>query len=111
MEKLLIIQAAAMSHSPHIEGIEFRSAQSIFPALTCPVQASFRTATTPAFHGMIANGLFFRSLKRPSFWEQSAALVEGPRIWEKFRQRGKKVGMLFWQQSLGESVDILQCLR
>jgi predicted AlkP superfamily pyrophosphatase or phosphodiesterase len=107
MEKLLIVQVAALAHMPNVEGLDFHSIQSVFPALTCTVQASFRTATFPAFHGMIANGLYFRSLKRPFFWEQSASLVRGERIWEVIRQRGKKVAMLFWQQSLGEKADII----
>jgi hypothetical protein len=41
------------------------------------------------------------------FWEQSSRLVAGERIWSAFRRRGGKVGMLFWQQSMGEDVDVL----
>jgi len=41
------------------------------------------------------------------FWEQAASLVEGPRIWDGFRRRGGRVGLMFWQQSLGENVDLL----
>ena len=105
--KLLVIQAAALSHDFDIEGMTSHDAQSVFPALTCTVQASFRTASQPSRHGMIANGLFFRNLNRPMFWEQSAGLVQGKRIWEDFRSAGKRVALLFWQQSLGESVDVL----
>jgi hypothetical protein len=53
-----------------------------------------------------SNGLFFKDLRKVLFWEQSAALVEGPRIWDEFRARGGKVGMMFWQQSMGERVDL-----
>jgi len=113
-KKLLIVQVAALGydlvrshHGLSWEGLEVRAADSIFPALTCPVQASFRTASTPAVHGMVANGIFDRHLMKPMFWEQSARLVQGPRIWQNFRQVGKQVAMLFWQQSLGEDVDIL----
>ena len=106
-KKLLIIQAAALSHEFEFEGLRSQPMQSVFPALTCTAQASFRTASPPARHGMVANGIFLRALNRPMFWEQSAGLVQGPRIWENFRKRGKRVGMLFWQQSLGEDADIL----
>ena len=58
-------------------------------------------------HGLVANGLFFKDLTKVLFWEQSAALVEGPRIWESFRARGGKVGLMFWQQSMGEDVDLI----
>lgn len=104
---MLIIAAAGLSHEFEIEGLRAEPIRSVFPSVTCTVQASFRTASPPAGHGMIANGLFFRDLNRPMFWEQSAALVRGERIWRTFRDSGKKVGMLFWQQSLGEQVDVL----
>ena len=113
-KKLLIVQVAALGydllrrhHGSSWEGLDIKAADSVFPALTCPVQASFRTATKPAVHGMVANGTFDRHLMKPLFWEQSSRLVQGPRMWQNFRQAGKKVAMLFWQQSLGEDVDIL----
>lgn len=106
-KKLLVIQVAALSRKLDVPGLEFHSVQSIFPAVTCTVQASFRTAAPPARHGMIANGLYVRALRKPMFWEQSSALVSGPRIWDAFRAAGGRVAMLFWQQSLGESADVL----
>ena len=42
-------------------------------------------------------------MAKPAFIE----LVSGERIWEKFRARGKTVGMMFWQQSMGEAVDLV----
>lgn len=112
--KLLVIDVAALGYDflraggpCKIAGIACQPARSVFPALTCPVQASFRTASPPSRHGMIANGLYFRDLHRPMFWEQSAGLVGGERIWSEFRRRGGTVGLLFWQQSLGEQVDMI----
>ncbi len=105
--KLLVINVAALGWNLVSHLREFRPAQSIFPAVTCPVQASFRTAQEVGGHGLVANGLFFADLRKVLFWEQSARLVEGARIWEDFRARGKKVGMMFWQQSLGEDVDFV----
>jgi predicted AlkP superfamily pyrophosphatase or phosphodiesterase len=106
-KKLLVVEVAGLSHELGIPGLHSHTIRSVFPAVTCTVQASFRTASAPGQHGMVANGSFFRTLNRPMFWEQSAGLVEGPRIWTNFRKRGKRVGMLFWQQSLGESVDLI----
>lgn len=112
--KLVIVQAAALgydflreNHSLDFRGRNFQPIHTCFPAVTCTAQASFRTALLPQAHGMVANGLYNRSLGRPMFWEQSSALVGGPRIWETFRKKGRKVAMLFWQQSIGESVDML----
>lgn len=56
---------------------------------------------------MVSNGLFFRDLKKVMFWEQSASLVEGERIWKSYRKQGGRVGMMFWQHSLGEEVDLV----
>ena len=114
-KRLLIIQTAALSRNVVATASALRQAlpgppvdsRPVFPALTCPAQASFRTATAPAMHGMVANGRFDRAARRTEFWGQSAAWVHGKRIWEKFRENGGTVGMLFWQQSLGECVDLL----
>ncbi|NLF32445.1 MAG: alkaline phosphatase family protein, partial [Planctomycetes bacterium] len=88
-------------------GLDWHAAQSIFPAVTCSVQAAMRTASPAAKHGMISNGLHFRALHRPAFWEQSADLVAGRRIWDRFRAAGRTVGLMFWQQSLGERADLV----
>lgn len=110
MRKLLIVQVAALGadllrkHGGE-RGKKYSPARTVFPAVTCPVQASFRTASMPSEHGMIANGVYTAALKKILFWEQSASLVSGERIWEKFRASGGKAGMYFWQQSLGEAVD------
>jgi len=120
-EKLLIIDVAALGYDllqrhgrGTLAGMTFRPMQSVFPAVTCTVQASFRTASLPCVHGMVGNGLLLRDLRRVCFWEQSSALVSGRRIWSGLRRRAGpgagregRVGMLFWQQSLGEDADVL----
>ncbi len=114
MKKALVIQVAALGHEllrSHgvntLCGLPVQSAHSVFPAVTCTAQATIRTATRPSDHGMVGNGFLCRDLMRPMFWEQSAALVSGTRIWERFREQGGRVAMLFWQQSLGEAVDMV----
>jgi predicted AlkP superfamily pyrophosphatase or phosphodiesterase len=89
------------------QGLEFRPTGAVFPAVTCTAQASLRTALLPTGHGMVANGRYFRDLRKVMFWEQSARLVDGERIWSTFREQGGRVGMMFWQQSMGEEVDLL----
>lgn len=107
-KKLLVIQAAALSRPPSVFGLS-RSGlmETVFPAVTCTASASFRTGLLPSEHGIVGNGHFFHDLGRPMFWEQSARLISGPRIWEDFRKKGGKVGMFFWQQSLGEALDMV----
>lgn len=106
-KKLLVIQVAALDAAFEWPGQSLAPMQAAFPAVTCTASATFRTAELPARHGMVANGRYFSELHRPLFWEQSADLVEGERIWAPLREAGGKAGMLFWQQSLGESVDVL----
>lgn len=106
-KKLLVVDLAALGWNLVAHLQEFHPAEAVFPAITCAAQASFRTASLPNAHGLLANGLFFKDLTKVLVGEQSAALVEGPRIWEHFRARGGKVGLMFWQQSLGEAVDLI----
>ena len=112
-KKLLVVDVAALGwdlvqrHPPADSRLVFHPAATVFPAVTCPVQAAFRTGRPPVACGLESNGIFLRAVRRVSFWEQSADLVRGDRIWRAFRARGKKVGLLFWQQSLGEQADLL----
>jgi predicted AlkP superfamily pyrophosphatase or phosphodiesterase len=112
-KKLLVVQLAGfgtaiaerMQTQPG--NITFHPLGAVFPAVTCVAQASLRTGTPPSAHGMIANGVYHERLKKILFWEQAASLIHGPRIWDPFRASGGTVGMMFWQQSLGESVDLV----
>ena len=88
-------------------GLRFGPAQSAFPAVTCVAQASIRTGLEPSAHGMVANGWWSDDLQRPVFWEQSARIVKGPRVWDGRRAAGGTVGLFFLQQSLGESADAI----
>lgn len=110
--KWLVVDCAALGwnlleENPGLGGLDFSPLQSPTPGVTCAAQAEFRTGAPAARHGMVANGLYHRGLRRPLFWEQSAAQVEGERIWKGFREQGGTVGMMFWQQSLGEDVDLV----
>ena len=113
-KKLVVVQVAALGRdlvtaNGHADwhGLSFKPLEPVFPAVTCTAQASFRTASLPAEHGMVGNGFFFNDLMRPLFWEQSSRLVAGPRIWDSFSSKGGRTGMLFWQQSMGENVDTI----
>jgi predicted AlkP superfamily pyrophosphatase or phosphodiesterase len=108
----LVILAAALGwnliekHKPRTR-LCFRAIAPGPLSLTCPAQATLRTALPPSRHGIVASGWFQRELARPFFWEQSATLVRGRRIWEDARTSGQTVGLCFWQQSLGESLDLV----
>ncbi len=113
--KLLVIECAALGYellkrhstSALWENLRISQIATVFPAVTCSVQASFRTASLPEKHGMVANGIFDRKLKKPLFWEQSSELYGGERFWCEFRKNGGTVGQICWQQSLGTDADII----
>jgi predicted AlkP superfamily pyrophosphatase or phosphodiesterase len=115
MQRILVVQVAALGHRFLVDnndglslaGLQFKSLQSIFPAVTCSVQSTMRTAALPSEHGMVGNGFYHRDLSKPMFWEQSSQLCQGERIWDSFRKSRKRVGQLFIQQSLGTDTDIL----
>ncbi len=100
--KLLVVQVAALGWDLVKNLPGFHKAESFFPAVTCTAQAGFRTASLPRAHGMVANGVRLPDLRKIMLWEQSSALVQGERIWARYRAAGRKVGMMFWQQSLGD---------
>ena len=111
--KVLVIQAAALGLDVARRLPQWPAdltptpLEAVFPAVTCTAQASFRTGALPREHGMTSNGVYNPRLKKILFWEQAASLVSGPRIWDAFRANGGTVGLMFWQQSLGESADLI----
>lgn len=113
-KKLLVIQVAGFGYDfaqksgmRGTSGLVFKPIQTVFPAVTCTAQATFKTGLNPTDHNMPGNGYLDRMMNKVFFWEQSASLVEGHRIWDEFRSHGGKVGLLFWQQSLGDSADFI----
>lgn len=76
-----------------------------FPAVTCSMQATLLTGKPPSQHGIIANGYFDRDTFEVKFWEQPAALVQAPRLWDMLP--GCKTAVLFWQNSMFINADIV----
>ena len=112
--KNLTVIAAGLGHGLlerngmlEVAGLEFTAAPSVFPAVTCVAQASLRTGLSPSGHGIVSNGWWSESLRRPFFWEQSSRIVNGARVWDERRAAGGTVGLFFMQQSLGESADVI----
>ena len=113
--KILLLQIAALGYnfiqenlgSHKLLDLTIKPLEGLFPAVTCPVQATIRTGCPPAQNGIIGNGFFFKEQWKPLFWEQSSRLIQGGRIWDTFRSCGGKVGQMFIQQSLGPESDLV----
>jgi predicted AlkP superfamily pyrophosphatase or phosphodiesterase len=80
----------------------------ILPAVTCSMQATYLTGTTPDKHGIVGNGWYFKEECEIKFWRQSNRLVQRPKIWEiaKAIDPGFTCANLFWWYNMYSSVDI-----
>ena len=85
-----------------------RPLDTVTPAVTCTVQATFMTGGLPREHGVVANGWLFRDLLEIWLWRQSNRLVAGEKIWEAGRRRDAAftTANLFWWYNIGASHDI-----
>ncbi|HXI11288.1 MAG TPA: alkaline phosphatase family protein [Thermoanaerobaculia bacterium] len=85
-----------------------RPLDTIIPAVTCSVQATFTTGTLPRKHGCVGNGWYDRDLSEVLFWKQSNRLVRGEKIWDAARRidPGFTCAKMFWWYNMYSSADI-----
>ena len=101
-----------MEHMPRLtawaEGRRVSSFPPSFPALTCSAQSTYVTGISPREHAIPANGWYNRNMSEIQFWKQSNKLVQGPRLWEKLRERygpGFTCAKLFWWYNMYSTAD------
>jgi predicted AlkP superfamily pyrophosphatase or phosphodiesterase len=84
-----------------------QSYKPAFPAVTCTAQSSIVTGTSPADHGIVANGWYDRENAEVRFWKQSNHLVHGEKIWDKLRREvpGFTCAKLFWWYNMHSTAD------
>jgi predicted AlkP superfamily pyrophosphatase or phosphodiesterase len=72
--------------------------RTVFPAVTCTVQASFLTGLPPSGHGAVANGWYFRDQAQVWLWRQANSLVHGEKLYTAARQQrpGTTTAKMFW---------------
>jgi Type I phosphodiesterase / nucleotide pyrophosphatase len=115
VRKLLVVSCAALGadvarRADFDRFGELTEIEPVFPALTIPAQATLLTGLKPAEHGGVANGFFNRELRKAFFWEQSANLVSGQRVWEQIEHEHSEAcgaGLLFFQNSIGTNADTI----
>ncbi|GHJ41476.1 nucleotide pyrophosphatase/phosphodiesterase family protein [Streptomyces sp. TS71-3] len=80
---------------------------TVLPAVTCSAQSTFLTGTTPAEHGIVANGWYFRELGDVLLWRQHNGLVAGDRLWDAARRAhpGYTVANICWWYAMGADTD------
>lgn len=104
--KLLVVIAVGLrpkdlAHAPVLRGLGEHGfaapLDTVFPAVTCSVQATFLTGLPPSGHGAVGNGWYFRELAQVMFWRQQNQLVHGEKLYEAARARhGARTAKLFW---------------
>ena len=113
---LLNVAGLAPAHveqAPNLRALAKRGAvapmRPSFPAVTCTGQATLNTGHSPREHGIVANGWCDRDSWNVAFWEQSASLVQAPRVWDllKAAKPDATTAVIFWQQTMYANADII----
>lgn len=83
------------------------SVQSMLPAVTCSVQATYLTGEKPSKHGIVANGWYFRDTAEVRFWMRSGKLMQGKKIWNRAKQQDSSFSCanLFWRYATYSGAD------
>lgn len=79
----------------------------VFPALTCPAQATLTTGASPREHGLVANAIFDRATRVPEFWVFHDDAIRARRVWEERREAGAKTGAFFLLNLNGAKTDAI----
>ena len=82
--------------------------RTVFPAVTCSVQASLLTGSQPRDHGIVGNGWCFRDLGEVFLWRQHNALVQGEKVWMRPRaaRPGYRVANICWWYAMGAATEL-----
>jgi len=100
-----------LTHAPNLRALGGRGftapLRTVFPAVTCTVQASWLTGLLPRGHGAVGNGWYFRDLAQVWLWRQANQLVQGGKVYEAARARdpGFTCAKLFWWWNMYAAVD------
>ena len=99
------------AHTPRLSAWRARGEMArirpMLPSVTCSVQSTYLTGVSPAEHGIVANGWYFREMDEIKFWRQSNRLVTAPKLWETLKARNPDFtcANLFWWYAMNAEVD------
>lgn len=89
------------------QNAELSTIQAVLPAVTCTAQSTYLTGKTPAEHGIVANGWYFREECEVKLWRQSNKLVQAEKIWDKAKRHNPDFtcANMFWWYNMYSTVD------
>jgi predicted AlkP superfamily pyrophosphatase or phosphodiesterase len=116
MRKLVVLDVVGLTpklleHMPRLRAIAGAGFTArldpVLPAVTCSVQASLLTGETPAGHGIVGNGWYFRDLGEVFLWRQHHGLVGGEKVWQAARRTAPDytVANICWWYAMGADVN------
>ncbi|HBV63946.1 MAG TPA: alkaline phosphatase family protein [Rhodopirellula sp.] len=97
MTSVCIINAVGLTpellkYAPRISAIgESQPMRAPLPAVTCTSQATLLTGLSPAQHGIVGNGWYYRDTQEIRFWQQANSLISGEKFYE-----GIETAKMFW---------------
>jgi predicted AlkP superfamily pyrophosphatase or phosphodiesterase len=100
---------ALLPDMPNLAGLGHQARLgTVLPAVTCSAQATLLTGLTPAEHGIVGNGWYFRDLGEVHLWRQHNRLVAAEKLWETARRLhpGYRAANICWWYAMGASTDI-----
>ncbi|SDP93588.1 nucleotide pyrophosphatase/phosphodiesterase family protein [Lentzea jiangxiensis] len=114
MKPLVVLNVVGMTpalleHMPNLSRLGWQAELgTVLPAVTCSAQATLLTGLTPAQHGIVGNGWYFRDLGEIHLWRQHNRLVGGEKLWETARRAhpGYTAANICWWYAMGASTDI-----
>ncbi|WP_158848025.1 alkaline phosphatase family protein [Saccharothrix deserti] len=117
MKPLVVVDVVGMTpgllrHMPNLAALGRHGWQAalgtVLPAVTCSVQSTLLTGLTPARHGVVGNGWYFRDLGEVHLWRQHNRLVGGEKVWETARRAhpGYTAANICWWYAMGASTDV-----
>ncbi|MGW4241380.1 alkaline phosphatase family protein [Nocardia sp. NPDC004722] len=98
-----------LRHMPNLARLGWQAELgTVLPAVTCSVQATMLTGLTPAQHGIVGNGWYFRDLGEVHLWRQHNRLIRGEKVWETARRThpGYTAANVCWWYAMGATTDI-----
>ena len=115
MNRTVVLDVVALTRkltgerTPQLRALLKNSAnvKAMTPAVTCSVQSTYLTGKTPAEHGIVGNGWYFRDLGEVLFWRQSNRLVHSEKIWHVAKRRDPSFTCAnsFWWYNMVTEVD------
>ena len=117
IRQLIVINVVGLTHemigenTPHIRRLMdtgfARPMATVFPAVTCSVQATLLTGLMPAQHGIVGNGWYFRDLAEVMFWKQPNQLIHGERVFQTAKKRDPlhTTAKMFWWYNMYADVQ------